>query len=87
MEFERLCRVLREQRRRIVDLRDSELGDDDAATLMVEQSLYDARLIDLACMLDVPLPERVRDDGGLDADHRSVIEDHLAEQGVDLRPE
>jgi hypothetical protein len=86
MEFERLCRVLREQRRRIGDLRDSELGDDDGATLMVEQALYDSRLVDLARMLDVPLPQRIRDDGGLDADHRSIIEDHLAEQGVDLRP-
>ena len=86
MELERLCRLAREQRARISDLRDADLDDDGAATLMVEQTLYDSRLIDLARMLEVPVPQRARPDGVLDADHRSILEDHLAERGVDLRP-
>ena len=86
MEFEQLCRVAREQRARVADLRDSDLDEDGIAALRVEQALYDSRLLELARMLDAPLPERSRPDGVLDADHRSIIEDHLAEQGADLRP-
>jgi hypothetical protein len=87
MEFEQLCRIAREQRARIADLRDAAADDDDdLAGIRVEQALYDARLRDLARMLDIPLPERAPANGALDADHRSMIEDHLAEQGADLRP-
>jgi hypothetical protein len=86
VQFEQLCRVARDQRVRIANLRDSDLDDDDIATLRVEQELYDARLIDLARMLDVPVPQRARRDGQLDADDRFIIEDHLAARGVDLRP-
>ena len=86
MEFEALCRVTREQRARIADLRDADLNEDDVAALRVEQALYDTRLVELARMLDVDLPLRRRPDGLLDADHRSIVEDHLAERGADLRP-
>jgi hypothetical protein len=87
VDFEHLCRVTREQRVRIANLRAADHGDDDdAAMLTVEQSLYDSRLVDLARMLDVVLPLRASGGGGLDADHRSMLEDHLAERGADLRP-
>jgi hypothetical protein len=87
VEFEQLCRVAREQRVRITDLRDADLDDDDVGALRVEQELYDSRLLELARMLGVPLPQRAQRDGRLDADDRSIIEDHLAAQGADLRPE
>ena len=86
MDFEQLCRVAREQRARISDLRDVDLDDDGVASLRVEQELYDGRLLDLARMLDIPLPQRERSSGSLDADDRAIIEDHLAEAGADLRP-
>lgn len=86
MQFEQLCRILRDQRGRIADLRDAEPGDDDDATLMIEQALYDTRLLELARMLDVAVPEQLLPGGGLYTEHRSRLEDHLAEQGVDLRP-
>jgi hypothetical protein len=87
VEFEQLCRVAREQRVRIRDLRDADLDDDDVGALRVEQELYDSRLMELARMLGVPLPQRAQRDGQLDADDRSILEDHLAAQGADLRPE
>jgi hypothetical protein len=86
VEFGELCRVTREQRARIAVLRDADRADDDGATLMVEQALYDARILDLARMLEIAIPQHVRRDGGLDADHRAIIEDHLAAEGLDLRP-
>ena len=86
MQFEQLCRILRDQRGRLADLRDRDLDDDDLATLMVEQALYDTRLLDLARMLGVAVPEQLLPGGGLYSDHRSRLEDHVAEQGVDLRP-
>lgn len=86
MQFEQLCRILRDQRGRIADLRDRELGEEDGASLMVEQALYDTRLLELARMLDVAVPEQLLPGGGLYTDHRARLEDHLAQQGVDLRP-
>ena len=86
MQFEQLCRLLREQRGRLADRRDEELDDDDAMTLLIEQALYDTRLVELARMLGVAVPEQLLPGGGLYTDHRSTLEDHLAEQGVDLRP-
>ena len=48
MTFEALLRLVREQRVRIADLRGSaERSDDDIATMRVEQSLYDGRLLEL----------------------------------------
>lgn len=86
MQFEQLCRIVREQRGRIADLRDRELDEDGGASLMVEQALYDTRLLELARMLGVDVPEQLLPGGGLYTDHRSRLEDHLAQQGVDLRP-
>jgi hypothetical protein len=86
MTFERLLGLVRDQRRRIADLQELPAKtDDDIAAVMVEQTLYDSRLIELARMLDVPPPRTRPDDGGLYADHRAMIEDRLAEAGADVR--
>lgn len=63
------------------------MTDDDIADRMVDQALYDARLVQLAHMLDVPVPLGGPSDGGLFADHRHLLEDHLAEAGADVRAE
>ncbi|HVM09861.1 MAG TPA: hypothetical protein VM345_15445 [Acidimicrobiales bacterium] len=86
MKFEDLLRQLRDQRTRIGELREvAAKSDDDIGTLMAEQALYDSRLVDLARMLDVPVPHAMPREGGLYADHRVLIEDRLAEAGADVR--
>jgi hypothetical protein len=84
--FEDLLRLVRDQRARIGGLRATDVkSDDDIGELMAEQALYDARLVDLARMLDVPVPRAMPREGGLYADHRVLIEDRLAEAGADVR--
>ena len=85
MQFEQLCRLLRQQRARIGDLCDADLDDDARAMLEIEQALYDSRLLEVAAMLDVAIPEQLLPGGGLYTEHRARLEDHLAAQGVDLR--
>lgn len=86
MTFEHLLRLVRDQRERIADLHAAAgRSEDDIAAGMVEQALYDSRLVELARMLDVPLPGSMPHDGGLYADHRAMIEDRLAEAGADVR--
>lgn len=86
MRFERLLRLTRDQRVRIDELEAAgDKSEDDLSVLIVEQALYDSRLVELARMLDVPLPHAMPADDGLFADHRGQIEDRLAEAGADVR--
>lgn len=85
MRFEELIEDLRRRRLRLLQTGPVAMTDDDIADLMVDQALYDARLVQLAHMLDVPVPLGEPADGGLFADHRHLLEDHLAEAGADVR--
>jgi hypothetical protein len=87
MRFEELIDDLRCRRARLLSNGTVPMTDDDVSDRMVDQALYDARLVQLAHMLDVPVPQGGPADGGLFADHRYLLEDHLAEAGADVRAE
>lgn len=87
MRFEELVDDLRCRRARLLANGMVPMTDDDVSDRMVDQALYDARLVQLAHMLDVPVPQGGPVDGGLFADHRYLLEDHLAEAGADVRGE